>query len=354
MTVAPPDLWSQIVDWGNLHAAYLDARKGKRYRAEVAQYSATLEQHLFEVQAQLVHGVWAPSPPRVFRITDPKPRDITAPPFGDRVVHHALVRQINPLIERRFVRHSYACRKGKGVQAAVATLQKLIRIEQRNSGDVWALKADIARYFASIDHGRLLGLIERCIGDGPALNLCRRILAGYGFDAGRGLPVGALTSQLFANLYLDHMDHRLKDDFGIKSYVRYMDDFIVLGHSKSDLWRLCDHIADLLAGDLRLRLNRKTSVIQARRGIDFCGYRVFATHILPRKRNVKRAKQRIVKAVDQYNLGLTDFHHSVKPAVDSFIGYAKHCNCHKTTEKVLGELVMRPTVRHRETSYVRS
>ena len=334
MQAAPSDIFDRICSWKSLVEAYHSARKGKREHAAVVAYGALLEEETIALQGRLQSGVWGPSAPRVFKVTDPKPRLITAPPFLDRVVHHALVKEIEPLFERRFIDQSHACRRGRGVHGAVHSLQKMIRIEQRNFGDVYVLKADISKFFASIDHGRLIEIVKRTVRCQRTLALLRSILCGYGFEGGIGLPVGALTSQLMANAYLDQLDHFVKDHLGLRWYLRYMDDWIIVGHDKAELWRIYDVLADMLATRLGLRLNRKSTVQPIAQGVDFCGYRVFATHILPRKRNIRRARKRLQQSADKVAAG-ADIEVELAPRLASFRGYVAHCSAGRSLATVI-------------------
>lgn len=340
-------LWDAITSFENLVAAYHECRRGKRYTEAALKFSFSVEQKLFELQGELLNMSWSPGRPHEFMVRDPKPRLIQAPPFADRVVHHALVRVIEPLFERRFIKDSYACRKEKGVHASVDRLQAFLRARQPREDQTWALQADISKYFASINHDRLMTTIARMVGDRKALWLCRQIIGGYGYDEGVGIPVGALTSQLFANVYLDQLDHWAKDQMGVEHYLRYMDDFVILGSDKADLWQFYDGLADFLATELSLRLNRKTSVFPAARGIDFCGYRVWTTHVLPRKRNVKKARRKFRHLAAQYHRGLMTFE-EIRPYVTSFTGYMKHCQSRRTVETMLDEFVLIPARRERK------
>jgi len=340
-------LWDTITSFENLVAAYHECRRGKRYTDSALKFSFSVEQKLFDLQGALLNKAWSPGAPHEFMVRDPKPRLIQAPPFADRVVHHALVRVIEPLFERRFIKDSYACRKTKGVHASVDRLQAFLRARQPREDQTWALQCDISKYFASINHDRLMATIARMVGDRSALWLCRQIIGGYGYDEGVGIPVGALTSQLFANVYLDQLDHWAKDQMGVEHYLRYMDDFVILGSGKADLWRFYDGLADFLATELSLRLNRKTSVFPAARGIDFCGYRVWNTHVLPRKRNVKKARRKFRQLADHYHRGLITFE-EIRPYVTSFTGYMKHCKSRRTVEAMLDEFVLIPAERERK------
>lgn len=335
------NVWPDIANFLNLYEAYRDARRGKRYTDACLKFSWALESRLFDLEGRLVNEVWQPGRPYEFKVLEPKPRYIQAPPFADRVVHHALVRQIEPAFERRFIRDSYACRRDAGTHAAVDRLQYFLRRAQARWGDPWVLKADISKYFPSVNHERLLSLLGRVIGDRRVMDLAQRILKGYGHDTGVGMPLGALTSQLFANVYLDRLDHHVKEDMGVGFYLRYMDDFVVVGPDKRTLWAIHDDIADFLATDLRLRLNHKTDVHPARHGVDFCGYRTWATHRLPRKKTVKKARRRFRELAALYHAGQISSA-DVRPYVASFLGYTKHCNAHRTVEGLLNDFVLRP------------
>ena len=318
MPVTTSGLWSQITNFENLYNAYLDARRGKRLRPDVLRFSANIEEHLVNLQNHLLWKSWRPGKQREFIAREPKLRLIQAPPFADRVIHHALVRVIEPLFERKFIYDSYACRAGKGTQAAVARSQHFLRVAKRNHGPgCYVMQADVSRFFASIRHHVLMAEIERTIADQDVLWLWRQIISGYGHDAGIGLPVGALTSQLAANIILNRLDHFAKDQMGLKHYVRYMDDFIAVLPDK----QTAASVMQALAGEVNslcLALNPKTAIHPWQRGLDFCGYRIWPTHILPRKRNIKRAKASFRKLATQYRAGLIDQEH-VRQRVNSFL-----------------------------------
>lgn len=333
------NLWGGVVDFDNLYVAYKQAAKGKRFQSDVLEFNSRLEENLIDIQNKLMWRTWTPSRFSAFNKYEPKWRYIEAPPFKDRVVHHSLVKEIEPLFEQKFIWHSYACRVGRGNHKAVQLVQSFLRSENAKHNKVYALKADIAAYFASVDHQALVRVLQRTIRDKEVLRLCWLIIDACGVDC-CGIPVGALTSQLFANVYLNQLDHYVKDQLGVKPYVRYMDDFIILSNSKTQLWDLLYHIDVFLSETLSLRLNPKTDIFPVSQGIDFCGYRIWATHILPRKRNVKRAKNRFDKLAAQYSRGEIDLD-DVSPSVMSFLGYMKHCNGYTTTDRMLSRLVLR-------------
>lgn len=334
-------LWAKIIDFENLHQAFLEARHGKRYRLEVMRFAINLEENLTNLQNHLIWKTWTPGKQREFVVREPKLRLIQAPPFADRVVHHALVRIINPAFERKFIPDSYACRVDKGTQKSVFRVQHFMQVAKRNWGDdFYVLKADISRYFASIQHDILTGEVERTISDPSALWLWRRIIKGYGHEAGIGIPVGALTSQLGANVLLNRLDHIAKDDMGIRHYARYMDDFIAVLPNKAEAARVMNEL-EKAVNALGLNLNPKTAIHPWQRGLDFCGYRIWPTHILPRKRNVKRARASFRVMAKKYRDGDVDQEH-VRQRVMSFLAYTKHCNACRTVDGVLGDLILIP------------
>ena len=284
-------IWEKIISFENLYYAYKQARRSKRFQSEVLEFSFRLEENLIILQNELMWKTWEPSSWREFKVYDPKPRQINAPAFRDRVVHHALCRIIEPLFEPRFIYDSYACRVGKGTHAAMYRVRDFLRRIKRNHSKVYILKADISQYFPSVDHERLKKIIRRTIRDKNVLWLIDTII-DYGGEDGRGIPIGALTSQLFANVYLDTLDHFVKDELGIKFYVRYMDDFVILHWDKTHLKEVRNLIEEFLFKHLSLQLNPKTQIFPYKQGVDFCGYRIWPTHVLPRKRTVKRARRR--------------------------------------------------------------
>lgn len=337
-------LWAELTSFENLYAAFQGARHGKRYRLEVMRYAANLEENLINLQNHLLWRSWTPGRQREFTVREPKLRAIQAPPFEDRVLHHALVQVVEPLFERRFIHDSYACRRDKGVQRAVKRVQHFLRIARRNWGDdVYVLKADISRYFASILHPVLMREVEQVISDQDVLWIWRQILTGYGHENGLGLPVGALTSQLGANIVLNRLDHIAKDHMGIRFYARYMDDFIAVLPDKATAQSVLRELRTTVHS-LGLELNPKTAIHPWQRGVDFCGYRTWPTHILPRKRNIKRARRDFRRLMCQYFVGEVDLPH-VRQRVASFVAYAKHCDARETVERTLGDLVLVPGLR---------
>lgn len=294
-------LWNEVISFEALYAAYRRARRAKRSRPESLRFSAHLDHEILRLQAELLNGTYRPGPFRRFMIHDPKPREIAAPAFRDRVVHHSLCAAIGPLCERRFIYDSYACREGKGTHAAATRLQVFIRAATEH-GDVWALKADVAGYFASISHDLLEAQLHRIVTDPQIRWLINRILASEAEGADlprRGLPIGALTSQLFANVYLDPLDHFAKEGLHTRWYIRYMDDFVMLSRDKQQVRDWCDATAQFLS-QCGLRLNPKTAILRAAHGIPFVGYRIWPCYRRIRQSTLRRIRRRLRDLQGQY------------------------------------------------------
>lgn len=332
-------LYERVADFDNLMLSYQRCLRGKRYRRATADFTAHLEERLIGIHNHLVWRTWQTLPAKVFTVMDPKMRMIQAPPFADRVVHHALVGVVEPLFDRRFIHHSYACRRGKGVHQAIQALQRMLRQARREWGSVYVVQADIRKFFASVDHRVALDAIGRVIACPATIDLWVKILSGYGHDAGIGLSVGALTSQLTANIVLDGVDHEMTDEHGAGRYLRYMDDIIILQPSKPAARERLEQL-EWAVNRRKLQLNPKTHVRPAAAGVDWCGYRTWSTHILPRKRNIKRARKRMRAVRRDYERGRIGLP-EVAQQVHSLLAYAKHCSAHRTVEGILGELVLR-------------
>jgi retron-type reverse transcriptase len=329
-------LWDSFIDFENIYRGHHAAARGKRYRDEVLAFKANLEDNLFLLIDDLRCDSYVPLPLRQFWITDPKRRLISAPAFRDRVVHHALVQIIEPVFERRFINESFACRVGRGTHAAMRHVFKCTQLAKRRWGDYYVLKCDVSKFFPSINHNILKQTIRRSIRDKRVLCLIDTIIQSHesaGRD-GTGIPIGALTSQLFANLYLDPLDHYLKETCQIKFYARYMDDFVIIHQDKAFLGELLGKIEAFLHDRLAVSLNPKTELFPGKHAVDFCEYRIWPTHIKPRKRTVKRARRRLKKLARIYQNDPKSLEH-VKASMMSFLGYVKYCSGLKTTRSIL-------------------
>ena len=329
-------LWPRVTHFDNLLLAYCKARLGKRQRDAVARFSLNLEQELFAIQYELISGSYQPGRYRQFAIHERKPRLISAAPFRDRVVHHAIMTVLEPVFERRFYYHSYACRKNKGVHRAVDQYQQWSR--QYN----YVLKLDISRYFPSIVHTVLKKQLRRIIKDKLLLNLLDKVIDGSPVtadgNAGVGLPIGNLTSQYFANLYLNDIDHWLCRQPMVGKYLRYVDDLMILGNSKADLWRLKAQLEEELSS-LGLTLHQsKQQLLRTCERVDVLGYKVSRERRWLRNDNGYRFQRKLKKYAWQYRVGRIDWI-DLRPPLMSWIGHAKHGQTLKLRESIFDDVV---------------
>lgn len=333
------NLWPQLISFENLLQAAQKACRGKRFRPLVARFHFDLEHELWRLHEELSSKTYRPGAYRSFFVYEPKKRLISAAPYRDRVVHHALTGILEPLFERSFIFDSYACRKGKGTHAAVDRCQHYARRFR------YVLKADIRKFFPSIDHEILRRLVARKVKDPNALWLTGLIVEHSNpqepvldwfpgddlftpTERRRGIPIGNQTSQFFANVYLDPLDHFVKDKLRMKGYVRYVDDFLIFSNSKQELADVREEVGGFLE-QLRLRLHRKKTVIfPSSEGIAFLGYRVFATYRLLAKGNVWRFRRRMRGMQEEYARGKLG-HQDIRQRIMSWIGHVQHANTYR-------------------------
>lgn len=300
----------------NLFLAWREFRRGKRAKPDVQEFEFNLEDNLFELNEQLIAKTYQHDQYEAFFVTDPKLRHIHKATVRDRVLHQALFRVLYPVFDPSFIFDSYSCRLGKGTHRAVDRLEAFCRKASRNnSRNIFALKLDIRKFFDSIDHTILLHLIERKISDHDILYLIKRILTSFS----PGLPLGNVTSQLFANIYLNELDQFMKHQLKIRYYLRYCDDFVALFESREDLQSYLDAVREFLAEHLNLQLHPNKIIIRTyRQGIDFLGYVV-----RPYCRTLRtRTKKRMLRKVTLHNL-------------PSYLGVLDHCNGYKIRQKLM-------------------
>jgi len=312
------------------------AARGKKRKPDAAAFLLNMEPECFRLAAELAAGTWVPGAYRSYVIREPKPRLISAAPFADRVVHHALVSLLEPHFERRFVAHSYACRVGKGTHRA---LDRATGLSGRRR---FVLKGDIAKFFPSIDHAILKAQVRRVIADERLLAVLERVVDGSnpqepveewfpGDDlftpAGRrrGIPIGNLTSQFLANVYMDAFDHQVTDREGFGDYVRYCDDFLVFADDRDALWALRGRLEAFLAS-LRLRLHaRKGGVHATRSPVPFLGFVVRDGRRRLQRPAVVRATRRLRATAEGHDEGTVDAD-TLRARVAAWQGHAAHAS----------------------------
>jgi len=345
------NLFPDIIDFANLHAAFRRARRGKRARPAVAAFEYDLEENLFQLQAELRDGVYRPGAYRNFYVRERKVRLISAAPFRDRVVHHALCAVMDPPLEARYIFDTYACRVGKGTHRA------LDRCQQFSRRYPYVLQCDVHQFFPAIDHAILRAKLAHLIADDRVLALIDQILAsGAGVLAPvytpewfvgddlltplarpRGLPIGNLTSQTWANFYLNSLDHFVKRELKCPGYVRYCDDFLLFGDDKGALHAWKTGIEDHLHG-LRLSLNfHKAQVYPVRTGIPFLGFRVYPTHRRLRADNVRLARRRLHRQRGLLLAGQLT-HSKFQESLRAWIAHAAHADTWRLRRRLLAEM----------------
>ncbi len=326
------NLWSEVVSWPNLLLAARKAARGKRHRDVVQRFDFDQERHLLRLRRELSDGSYLPGAFTTHWISRPKARLISAAPYRDRVVHHAVMNVLEPILDRHFHPDSYACRKGKGTHAASRRLQHLMRRHR------YTLQGDIRKFFPSIDHRILKEMFRRLLKDRLLLALLDRIVDGSNAqeEAGawfpgddlfgpserrRGLPIGNLTSQWFANWYLTAFDHRVTCGWRVGGYVRYCDDFLLLDDDRERLRALLPELTGEFVG-LRLRLHTERLQLQLSSvGRAFVGFRT-----TPARRRLTNASVRgflrrltgLRKAFGRRLLGGAD----VRQRLMSWLGHA--------------------------------
>lgn len=338
-------LYDRLTSWTNLLDASRRARRGKRFRPNVARFEFDVEFELLRLQQELDQQTYKPGPYRQFVIHEPKRRVISAAPYRDRVVHHALCNVIEPIFERRFIHDSYACRRGKGTHAAV---QRANEFTRRFS---YVLQADVQKFFPSVDHRVLLSRVERNIKD-PRVMWLVRLIVGHSGQQDRphqrfpgddlftpqerpcGLPIGNQTSQFLANVMLDPVDHFVKEQLRVVGYVRYADDLLLFGDDKRHLSDARDELRRFF-GDLRLKLHPHKSVIYpVTQGIPFLGYRIFPTYRLLSKRHVLRFRRRLCSMQRGYAAGRIK-PDEIRRRLVSWQGHASHANSYRLVQRLL-------------------
>ena len=291
---------AQIADWHNLASAFHRAAKGKGSRDEVCLFRAYLFNQLASLRYEILDGTIEVGRMRRFRIRDPKPRIIHAPCFRERVLHHALMAFVGPVLERALVYDTYACRPGKGALAAVRRAQQHLRRFP------WYVKIDIRAYFASIDHQVLYALLQRRFKNTGLLDLMRRIIDAHQVAPHKGLPIGALTSQQFANYYLSGLDRRLLEECHVRGFVRYMDDLVWWGDDKVAVRKALDAAHHYTDSVLRLQMKTPIQVGHSRNGLSFCGYRILPGRLLLSRRRKRRYAECRHKWEQAFAAGMLD------------------------------------------------
>jgi RNA-directed DNA polymerase len=342
------------VSFRSLHSAWARARRGKKPSPDQLSFDAYWIDGLIDLQRQLAARTWAPGKPTCFIVTAPKAREIHAPPFGDRVVHHWLVPQLEAIYEPKFIFDSYSNRKGKGTHAAVERLTDFMRQVHSGQGGGWYLQLDIKNFFNSIYRPALYAMLKRHIQSLPlvaqyvthALLRHSPVAGGVNFMGsaadrakvpahkrlenaapGCGLAIGNLSSQFFANVYLDALDQFVKHELKAPRYLRYVDDFVLVHRDREQLQAWQIRIETFLRERLRLELKADVKLKPLSAGCDFLGYVIYPTHSVVRRRVIGHARQKLRTARGE----------ALRSIWASYRGHFHHANSRKLLERFHSE-----------------
>jgi retron-type reverse transcriptase len=342
-------LWAKVVDFQNLLSAARQAQRGKRFRENVLRFNYNLEIELAQLQHQLLTKTYQPGKYKTFRVKEPKARLISAAPYRDRVVHHALCNVIMPIFEQTFIHDSYANRTGFGTHRALKRFTHFARSSR------YVLQCDICKYFPSVDH-ELLKTCLRCKIKCPdTLWLVDTIIDGSNeqepvieyfpgdnlitpLERRRGLPIGNLTSQFFANIYLNGFDHFIKEQLKAQKYLRYVDDFALFSDDRGFLVDAKATIEEFLT-TLRLKIHPiKSQLFETRLGATFVGFRVLQDHTRIKAANLHRARYRLRRLKKEYATGRITFERLTQ-SIQSWGAHLKHADTWHLRQDIFAKLV---------------
>lgn len=339
------DVMPQVVAYENLLRADKDSSKGKRFRAEVMEFNNDLCANLLSIEADFLSGEYESGLYKERYVRIPVTRLIEVSKFRDRVAQQAIYGPLCQILDKHYIYHSYACRKGKGAVDAALNLQRwLQQIGRKPDVESWVCgKIDVAKFFYRLDHGVIMELYAKYIEDPLLLKIIGNIInckhTAFGLPEGKsctevpkeerlfevGVPIGSLMSQTTANLAMNEVDQYAKHALHIRHYTRYMDDIIILAPDKARLHEWMQAIRVFMETHLKLKCNKKTQVIPLSHGIPFVGKRVWADKILLRKSTVKHMKRALRHVAQQYHDGELDYEYCMQVAI-SYNGLLTHCS----------------------------
>lgn len=323
-------LFHTIVSVSNLLSAWNEFKRGKRSKVDVADFELNLEENIFRLHEDLVSKTYVHDPYVDFYICDPKRRHIHKASVRDRVFHQAIFRVLNPIFDKHFIYDSYSSRLGKGTHKGVLRLRRACRkVSQNWKVKTYVLKCDVRKFFDSIDHSVLQQLIAEKISDPDTLSIIRTILNSFEKEKEKGLPLGNVTSQLFANVYLNELDQFAKHALKAHYYFRYCDDFVIVHHDLKFLEEAVLQIKSFLSQALLLDLHlHKVKICTIRQGVDFLGYVVLPRAIVIRTSTKKRMRRKITYAHEQFLQGIID-KEKFQAITESYFGALSHCRSGK-------------------------
>lgn len=362
------NVFDTIFSMENMYLALEDASAGRRYNRDVLIYSFDAWVLLQELRKEVLSGTYSIDRYFIFYVYEPKKRMIMSIEFKHRIVQWAIYRIINPILVSGYIEDSYGCIPGRGSLSAMQRLRYWTVQVSRKDEQWFYLKLDISKYFYRVSHRILKEILAKKLKDARLLEVLYSIVdcehTPFGLPHGRspgdvpleerlfdiGMPIGNLLSQVFANIYLDVLDQFCKRELKIHYYIRYMDDVIILCNDKTRLWEWKDKIETFLLEELELHLNSKTCIRPISQGIEFVGYRIWATHVVIRKSTslrIKRALRGMANQYANYEIALQD----VSATLESYLGMLEHCDSHNLRKKILDGLVLTHEKKESEEEY---
>ena len=328
-----------------MYTAHKNARRCKRHKRDVIAFEMDLAKNLWELKERLENKEYEVGSYKRFMIYDPKVREIQALRYRDRVVQHSLCDNVlTPFFENRLIYDNCACRVGKGTHFGMNRLSGFMREHYKTHGaQGWILKADVRKFFQGIDQSVLLTQLEKVIPDRDVMDLLRKIVRSYNGDTGKGLPMGNITSQLFALYYLDPVDRLIKEKLGIKHYTRYMDDMVLLHPDREYLKECLCQMREMCYNELKLELNEKTHIFPMANGVDYLGWHFYLTDTGKvikklRTQNKKKLKRRMKGLQKGYAEGRLTWD-EIKQSMAATQGHLKHGHTYHLWAKIYFETV---------------
>lgn len=334
------NVFEKIISLENLFSAWDKFKSDKQKKRDVQRFEWQLEENIFQLHRDLEyrrykHGAYAS-----FYIHDPKQRHIHKATVRDRILHHAVFTALNPIFEPTFISNSLSCRIDKGTHKGIDILDKITRQTSDDSfKPCFVLKCDIKKFFETIDHGILLNIIRKRLKDNDTMRLLEEIIGSFSskystiFER-KGVPIGNLTSQLFANIYLNEFDQFIKHKLRVKNYVRYTDDFAIVAGNKLYLESIIAPIRSFLAIKLALELHpQKITIRKFHQGVDFLGYILLPHHRLLRTKTKQRIFRKLKKRIKEYKNGAIN-KQTLEQSLQSYLGVLSHANTYKLEQEL--------------------
>jgi RNA-directed DNA polymerase len=320
--------FEDIISLNNLLEAWQEFLPGKRNRKDVQEFRTNLMDNIFKLHHDLVYHKYEHGGYEAFKVFDPKTRNIHKATVSDRLLHHAIYRQLYPFFDRTFIFDSYSCRLEKGTHKAIVRFnQFFLKVSKNNTNTCWVLKGDVRKFFASIDHSILMDILKEYIPDEKIVWLLQEVIGSFKIGTeNKGLPLGNLTSQLFANVYLNKFDQFIKHKIKARYYIRYADDFAIFSEDRAWLKEQIRPIQDFLSSNLKLELHPdKLFLKTVSSGVDFLGWVHFPDHMVLRSATKKRMFRKL--KINNYK----------KQSLNSYLGMISHGNAFKIKKELLSK-----------------